>query len=140
MSKTTTGEPPASGRGYRQASQMDAVAALEERAAELERQLQALTTTNGQASGPVAARTAEGGVDGPPGIRYAYEPLSGGTVPEGTAEGSADQPAPGAGGGDDGERERRREQQQHDAVLGEGRPGHAPGVRRRALPGRHADI
>jgi len=53
MSETTTGEPPASGRGYRQASQMDAVAALEQRAAELERRLLALTTANGQAGGPV---------------------------------------------------------------------------------------
>ena len=93
MSKTTTGEPPASGRGYRQVGKMDAVAALEQRAAELERRLQALTTADGQASDPAAAGTAEGGADGQPGIRYAA--LAGGPVPVGTAEGSAGQPAPG---------------------------------------------
>jgi hypothetical protein len=105
MSKATTGESPASGRGYRQASQMDAVAALEQRAAELERQIQALTTATGQASGPVGPRTA-GGPDGQPvpgpvpeykpaGIRYAG--LADGPVPEvTTAKGSADHPVPGS--------------------------------------------
>jgi hypothetical protein len=102
MGKTTT-EPPASGRGYRQASQMDAVAALEQRAAELERQIQALTTANGQANGPVRPGTPEGPADQtapgpeykPTGIRYAD--LADGPVPEGTtAEGSADQPIPGS--------------------------------------------
>jgi len=105
MSKTTTGEPPSSGRGYRQASQMDAVAALEQRAAELERRLQALTMANGQASGPVGAGAPEGPADQPvpgpvpeykpAGIRYAD--LADGLVPEvTTAEGSADQPVPGS--------------------------------------------
>ena len=110
MSKTTTGESPASGRGYRQASQMDAVAALEERAAELERRLQGLTTANGQASGPVAAVTPEGPADqsapgtvpeyepvgwtdGQPGIRYAFE--AGSPVPAVTPEGPAVPPVPG---------------------------------------------
>ena len=109
MSKTPTGEPLASGRGYRQASQMDAVAALEQRAAELERQVQALTTANGQASGPVAAGTPEGPADqsagtvpeyepvgwtdGQPGIRYAYE--AGSPAPAGTPEGPAVPPVPG---------------------------------------------
>jgi hypothetical protein len=84
---------------------MDAVAALEERAAELERRLQALTTANGQASGPVAAVAPEGPADQPApgpvpeyqstGIRYAA--LADGPVPGGmTAEGSADQPVPGS--------------------------------------------
>ena len=110
MSKATTGEPPASGRGYRQASKMDAVAALEERAAELERQVQVLTTANGQASGPVAAATPEGPdgqpapgpvpeyepvgwTDGRPLIRYAYE--AGSPPPAVTPEVPAVPPVPG---------------------------------------------
>jgi hypothetical protein len=71
----TTGEPPASGRGYRQAGKIDALAALEERAAELERRLLAAT-----------------GADGRPGIRYA---ALAGPVAAGTAEGPAYPPAPG---------------------------------------------
>jgi hypothetical protein len=90
MRETTTGEPPASGRGYRRASQVDAVAALEARAAELERRLLALTTASGQAGVPDAAVPPEGPggqsapgpvpeyepvgwTDGQPGIRYAFE-------------------------------------------------------------------
>lgn len=75
MSETTAGEPAAP--GYRQASTIDALAALEERAAELERRLLAAT-----------------GADGRPGIRYAA--LAGGPASEGTAEGPADQPASGS--------------------------------------------
>jgi hypothetical protein len=104
MSKTTTG------RGYRQDGNMDALADLEARAAELERRLLAVTGANGQASGPVAAGTPEGpggqpvpvpvpeyepagSSDEPPGIRYAYELDS--PVEEGTPEDPAVPPVPG---------------------------------------------
>ena len=70
MSETTTGEP-ASGRRYRQASK---VSDLEERAAELERQLLAAATA-GQADAA----------------------LAGGPVTAGPPEGPADPPAPGPG-------------------------------------------
>jgi hypothetical protein len=110
MSKATTGEPSASGRGYRQASQVDAVAALEERAAELERQIQALTTASGQAGVPGAAVTPEGPggqpdpdpvpeyepagwTGGQPAIRYAD--LPGGPVAAVPPEDPAVSPVPG---------------------------------------------
>jgi hypothetical protein len=85
---TAAGQPPASGGGYRQASKMPS---LEERAAELDRQLLAATSTNGLAGGSAAAGTPEGPAALP-------EPVPGLTPDSEPADGGAFEGAPAVGG------------------------------------------